>query len=261
MKYMLRVLLVSLICTMAVTAAVAGALEDVKARGTLLVGVRFDAPPYGYVDKDGKNVGIDIDIANEIARRLGVGIEYIQVTAQTRIPTLESGKVDMLAAALTQTRERDDVIDFSISYIFDGQKLMVKKGSGITSVSDLTGKTVTTVQGSANVAVLEQLAPKAKLVVYQEYPQAFLALQRGLADAFSTTVLIMDQFARSDSDVEIVGPFLSQEPIGIGLRENDSNWRDTINALLQDMVRDGTYEKIWSGHLSVPPQGLPQLWP
>ena len=68
-----------------------------------------------------------------MAKRLGFGIELVQVTAKTRIPSLESGKIDVIAAALTHTRERDKVIDFTISYVLDGQKLMVPKGSPIAA--------------------------------------------------------------------------------------------------------------------------------
>src|SRR5687768_16879203 len=82
-------------------------LDAVKARGTLIAGVRFDTPPYGSLDATGKSVGIDIDIANEVAKRLGVRLQLLQVTGQTRIPQLNAGKVDLLLAALARTPERE----------------------------------------------------------------------------------------------------------------------------------------------------------
>ena len=240
--------------------AAAGTLEDVKARGKLLAGVRFDSPPYGSIDANGKNVGFDIDLAKEFAKRLGVEIEFVQVTGKTRIPMLESGKVDLLVAATTHTRKRDEVVDFSIPYLTDGQRLMVRKGSGIEGVADLAGKKVTTVQGSTNEAKIKEVAPEANLVVYQEYPQAFLAFKQGLAEVFTTTVLILDQFDEEGDDFEIVGPFLSVEPIAVGVRENDSDWLDTINAMLQDMANDSTFETIWKSHFEFAVQQVP-MWP
>src|SRR4051812_10182322 len=116
-----------------IAASQASTLDEVKARGKLIAGVRYDSPPFGYLDPAGTVVGFDIDLIREIAKRLGVELELVQVTAKTRIPTLEAGKIDVIAAALTHTRERDKVLDFTISYVLDGQKLMVPKGSPIRS--------------------------------------------------------------------------------------------------------------------------------
>jgi polar amino acid transport system substrate-binding protein len=253
-----------LVCMTVVTAATlvaasisnraqgASTLDEVKARGKMIVGVRFDSPPFGSLDATGKVVGFDIELINDIARRLGVAIEHVQVTAKTRIPMLESGKIDILAASLTHSRERDRVIDFSISYLLDGQRLMVKKGSSIRGVGDLKGKTVSAVQGSYNEALIRKLAPEARVLVFQEYPQAFLALKQGLADAFTTIGTILEATAKKDPDFEMVGELLSSEPIAFGMRENDSKWRDAINFALQDMVADGTYKQIFDRHFSLP---------
>jgi len=235
-------------------------LDEVKARGTLVAGVRYDSPPFGYLDPSGKVVGFDIDLISDIAKRLGVGIELVQVTAKTRIPMIESGKIDVIAAVLTHTRERDRVIDFSISYLLDGQRLLVKKGSDIRGVGDLKGKTVSAVQGSYNEGIIRKLAPEAKILVFQEYPQAFLALKQGLADAFTTTATILEGISKKDPDFESVGELLTSEPIAFGMRENDSKWRDAINFALQDMVADGTYKTFFKKYLTLP-YHAPETWP
>lgn len=246
--------------------ASAATLDNIRERGKFLAGVRFDAPPYGYVDEAGKNAGFDIDIARELAKRLGVKMEFVQVTGKTRIPMLQSGKVDALIAATTHTRKRDAVIDFSISYLTDGQKIMVRKGSGIHGVEDLTDKTIATVQGTTIEERIRELAPDSRILVFQEWPQAFLAFKQGLADALTSSVFILGKFAATDPDFEIVGPFLSTEPIAVGVVENDSKWRDAINFALQDMVKDGSFQKIfikWFGkgtEYNLPMQ-TPILWP
>ena len=264
----LRVTLAALFLSLATTGgnAFASTLEEVKSRGTVIAGVRFDSPPYGSVDDAGKNIGFDIDLANEVAARLGVEIEFVQVTGKTRIPMLESGKIDMLIAATTHTRKRDDVVDFTIAYFTDGQKIMVKKDSGIGGVDDIGTKTVATVQGTTVEQRIRELAPDARILVYQEWPQAFLAAKQGLADVVTSSVLILGKFANEDPSFEIVGPFLSVEPIAIGVRENDSDWRDALNAALQDMARDGAYQGIfnaWFGEesgFSMPMQVI-AMWP
>src|SRR4051812_47169366 len=134
--------------------------DAVRARGTLIAGVRFDTPPFGFIDASGKNVGIDIEIAQHIARRLGVKLELMQVTGQSRIPTLNSGKVDMLVAALTRTEERAKAIDFTVTYINDAIGILVKKGTQINNVGDLRGKTISTVQGNTVGPAVKRLAPE-----------------------------------------------------------------------------------------------------
>jgi polar amino acid transport system substrate-binding protein len=228
-------------------------LQTVKSRGTLIAGVRFDSPPYGSVDANGKNVGIDIDIANEIARRLGVKLQLAQVTAQSRIPTLNSGKIDVLIADLTHTREREKAIDFTETYIQDGVSVMVRKNGAIRQPSDLNGKSVSFVQGSTADAALKKAAPQAKVTVYQEYPQAFLAFQQGLTDAFLSDALILGQYVKSDpANLEVLGTYMTPEPIAMGLRKNDSDWRDALNGVLQDMVADGTWSKIVTKYVAIP---------
>jgi polar amino acid transport system substrate-binding protein len=239
--------------------AAAGTLDDVKARGKMVAGVRYDSPPFGSLDASGKPVGFDIDLIQEVGKRLGVTVEMVQVTAKTRIPMLETGKIDVIAAALTHTRERDKVVDFSISYLLDGQKLLVPKGSPIRSYADLTGKTVAAVQGSYNEATIRKLAPGARVLVFQEYPQAFLATKQGLADAFTTIVTILEAVSKKDTGFEIVGDLLTSEPIAFGVRENDSKWRDALNFALQDMVADGTYKTIFERHFTFAYQA-PETW-
>src|SRR5438552_14004108 len=97
--------------------SVAGAestLDVVRKRGKLIAGVRYTNPPFGYVDEKGQNVGFDVDIVRAFAQKLGVGLELKDVTAQTRIPVLLSGGIDLAAAAINHYIDRDQVVDFSI---------------------------------------------------------------------------------------------------------------------------------------------------
>ena len=245
---------------------VASTLEEVKSQETMRVGVRFDAPPYGYIDDAGQNAGYDIDIVKNIAEKLGVEIEFIQVTGKTRIPMLESSKVDVLVAATTHTRKRDEQIDFTIPYLMTGSQLVTKSGSGIIALADLDGKTVATVQGTTGEKIVREQAPGAELQVYQEWPQAFLALKQGLADAICVGQFVGAKFAAEDGDFQLVGPLLLEEPIAMGVRENDSAWRDALNFALQDSVRDGDFAAIWHEWFGQDsqynlPLWQPALWP
>ncbi len=217
-------------------------LEEVKKRGTIRVGVRQDVPGFGIVDEKGKTVGFDIDIAAELAKRLGVKMELAPVTAATRIPLLQQGRIDLIAATLTHYRERDKAIDFSIGYFWTGQKLMVKKSSNIKTLADMAGKRAGTTVGALALKNLAKAQPKATGQTFEGYPEAFLALQRGLIDAVAADIIILAGLranAPDPGDYVIIGESLGGGDYAIGVRENESKWRDEINFLLQDMWRDG----------------------
>lgn len=236
-------------------------LQAVKARGTMIAGVRFDAPPYGFVDANGRNVGFDIEFAEEIARRLGVKLELVRVTGQSRIPTLNSGKVDLLVAGLTRTAEREKVVDFTLTYITDGAAVVVKKGSPIKSPADLNGRPVSFVQGTTVDAGLKEVAPSAQPIKFQEYPAAFLAFQQGVADAFIGQAFGLDQFLKSDpGKYEVLTKWLYADPIAIGVRKGDTEWKNVLDTQLRAIISDGTWNKVVKKYVSVPVE-TPQVGP
>ena len=229
-------------------AQTATTLDEVKKRGVLRAGVRQDVPGFGLVDEKGNTIGFDIDIAAELARRLGVKLELVPVTAATRIPLLQQGRIDLIAATLTHYRERDKVIDFSIGYFWTGQKLMVKKSSNINTLGDMAGKRAGTTVGALALKNLAAAQPKATGQTFEGYPEAFLAMQRGLVDAVVADLIILAGLrasAPNPDDYVIIGDSLGGGDYAIGVRENDSKWRDTINFTLQDMWRDGTWDQIY----------------
>src|SRR6266550_4470471 len=142
--------LVRTVVTLAALAATAlsasaqtpGTLAKIKERGKLLAGVKLDTPPFGSLDDKNEPAGFDIDLVRKIGARIGVPVELVKVTSATRIPLLVSGNVDLVAASMTHTRERDRAIDFSITYYTGGQSLMVPQASVITGIKDLGGKQV-----------------------------------------------------------------------------------------------------------------------
>lgn len=228
-----------------IVSAAESTLDVVTKRGKIIVGVRFDTPPYGYIDDQKETVGLDIDIAKYIAERLKVQLELVQVTGQTRIPMLTSGRVDMLVSALSVFRKRTEVVDFTIPYFYDGAKVMVRKGSPIRSFADLAGKRVSTVQGTPFEKLIAAAYPTAKILAYQEYPQARLAVKQDLADAMVTDSVVLAGLVAGDNDLEIVGDFVTMAPLAIGVRYDDSKWRITLSMLIQDMWNEGKYKTAY----------------
>lgn len=267
MKKLSVVLALVLALAFSVSAAQAGKLEDIKASGKLVCGVKDSVNLFGFVDpKTNELVGFDIDICKYIADKLGVQPEFKVVTSKNRIPMLAQGSVDMLAATMTHKFSRDENIDFSITYFMDGQKLLVAKDSGIKSTADLAGKKVGTVKGSTSEKNIIAAQPGAHVISFDEYPQAFQALKQGKVVAVTTDSGILAGLKAGDDHPEkweIVGDFFSSEPYGLGLPENDSDFRDFVNLCLNEMWLDGTYQKTfkkWMGY-DLPAGWTMELWP
>lgn len=227
-------------------------LEKITENGTFVVGVKFDTRPYGFVPEgQSEPAGFDIDLATEIADRLGVEVELVQVNSQNRILNLESGKVDALMASMLRTPEREETIDFSIDYLSDGQMLLVPEDSKITSIDDLgSDTTVAVVQGTPEEKVLLENAPEGvKTVTYQSWPDALQSLYRNEAQAVTTTLGILYGLKESSDDagkpMEIVGGSFADGPIAAGFRKGDSELIEAFNDALLDMQEDGTYEEIF----------------
>lgn len=251
MKKMWRAVLATLVMlSLSISVAQAGKLDEIKQRGKLIVGVKDSVVPFGYVDeKTNQLVGMDVDICQYIAGKLGVPLEIKPVTSATRIPMLTQGSVDLVAATMTHKFEREETIDFSITYFMDGQKLLVKKGAGIASAADLAGKKVGTAKGSTSEKNIAQAQPQCQVLSFEGYPQAFLALTQDKVAAVTTdsTILLgLKNSAPNPTDYEIVGDFIAAEPYALGMPENDSDFRDFVNKALAEMWTSGDYEKMYN---------------
>lgn len=229
--------------------AYAGKVDEIKQRGTLVCGVKDSVVPFGYIDEQSKQlVGFDVDLCQFIADQMGVKLDVKTVTSATRIPMLTQGSIDLAAATMTHKFERDDVIDFSITYFDAGQRLLVKKGGGVKSPADLKGKKVATVKGSTSEKNIKAAQPECTVVSFDEYPQAFLALKQGKAEAVTTDEPILVGLKNSDPEPDkwdIVGDFIASEPYAIGMVENDSKFRDLVNKSLAEMWKSGAYKKSY----------------
>ena len=241
--------------------AQADSVSKVKARGKLLAGVKFDTPPFGYLDDANVPTGFDLDIVRAVAAHIGVPVEFEKVTSVSRIPLLLSGNVDLIAASMTHTRERGRAIDFSLTYYTGGQSLLVAKDSPITGVESLAGKRVAVQQGTTLEKTIAQLAPGARITAFREYDAAWLALTQGRADVLTGSLTILQGFAGHNPGFKIVGGLLSAEPFGIGIRKGDWAMRDAVDETLQDLWVSGEYAKLYKARFGSDPTTPIEVWP
>jgi polar amino acid transport system substrate-binding protein len=225
-------------------------LDRIVERGEIVVGVKADTPPFGFRDKDGELWGFDVDLTNAIAGRLGVKPRFVPLTTAERIPALLSGKVDILAACMTITRERAREVDFSMQYFDTHQALLVSLGSPIKDYVDLAGKRAGVVKGSTAMSLVKVVQPDVAVVAFDKYDDALKALTGGEVEAIATDYIILAGLLQGRGDkLKIVGQF-GWEPYGIAMRQNDSKLRGRINEALQDMWDEGAFQRIhdnWFG--------------
>src|SRR3954468_22276372 len=155
-------------------------LADIQKKGEIVIGVLGTDEPNSFVDPKNRDVvGYEVDIGRAIAAKLGVKPVFKQVAVAARIPELQQGRVDLLAASLTHNREREAQVDFSLTTFVTGQKVIVKASSGIADVPQLAGKKVLTVKGGTQEANVRKAVPSVDVVTFETTQQAFQALQQG----------------------------------------------------------------------------------
>lgn len=257
-----KVLLAAVAVSMLAGTVFADKLADVKKAGVMKAGVKYDFKPFGYVNEKGKVVGFDIDLLKYIAKELGVKVKFSQVTSKTRIPMVSAGTVDIAAASMTHKQKRDETIDFTISYFFDGQSMLVRKGEKKRSYKGFSKRKVGAIQGATSGENFKKVQPKAKMVYFQEYPQAIMALKRGKIDAITTDLVWCSTQAKdSNGKLRVTGGTFTNEPYGMGVPENESNFRDAVNMAIQSAVKDGTYSRLYKKWFGENPKVLPEVWP
>ena len=226
-------------------------LDKVQQKKEMVVGVKYDFPPMGSINKDtGKPEGFEVDLANEIAKELGVKATFVQALSKTRIPLIVNGNVDLIIATMTHKRDREQAIDFTLHYMITGQRAVTRKDTGITSVNQLAGKQVGSVQGGNAGPNLLKVQPKAILVQFQEQTESLLALKQKKVDAVVSDDVLNQWWVKNNPDLVLVGKLYTIEPYGMGVRQNDSRWRNAINQALMEIWDSGRYAEIhvkWFG--------------
>jgi polar amino acid transport system substrate-binding protein len=231
------------------TLPAADTLETIKKKGVMVAGVKDSTPGFGFIDEKTREIiGYDVDFMRAIANKLGVKLELKPVTSAGRMPQLIEGNVDIVAATMTATPERAKQIDFSLTYFFTGQKFLVKKGT-VKSLADLEGKKLGTAKGSTSERNAAKALPKATILSFDDYPQAFLALQQGKVFAVTTDESILANIhgrAPNKEQFEIPDIQISDEPYGIGMRKGDKNFGDFVNKTLLEMEKSGEARRIFN---------------
>ena len=243
-------ILLTLCLLLSAALAQADQLDTVKKKGDLICGVLGTDEPNSFVDPKTRTiVGYEVDLCKAIAKKIGVKLTIKQLAVAARIPELQQGRVDILAAALTHTRDRERVVDFSLTTFVTGQRVMVRKDSGITQLSQLAGKKVVTVRGGTQEPNIRRAVPTVDVVTFETAPQALVALQQRKAVGFvNDEVSLLDAYGKlgpAQKDFVLLEQNISTEALALGLRKNEPAFKKVVDDTLRELEASGEAERLF----------------
>ena len=222
--------------------------------GTLIVGFDQDFPPMGFMGDDGEYTGFDLELAQEVAKRLGLEYKAQPIAWDSKDMELEAGNIDCIWNGFTMTGREDDYT-WSEPYMANTQVFVVAKDSGIASQEDLAGKIVECQVDSSAEAALKEVpdltAAFKELLTQSDYNSDFMDLEQGAVDAIAMDVIVAGyQIQQRNADFVILEDSLSAEEYGVGFKKGSTQLRDKVQATLEEMAADGTLKSIsekWFG--------------
>lgn len=231
-------------------AAHADQLDTIRQKGQLVCGVLGTDEPNSFVDPKTRTIiGYEVDLCQAIAKQIGVKLTIKQLAVAARIPELQQGRVDVLAAALTHTREREAIIDFSLTTFVTGQRVMVRRDSGITKLDQLAGKRVVTVRGGTQEPNMRRAVPTVQVITFETAPQALVALQQRKAVGFvNDEVSLLDAYGKlgpAQKDYVLLEQSISTEALALGLRKNEPAFKRVVDDTLRALEKSGEAERLF----------------
>lgn len=216
--------------------------------GTLIVGFDQDFPPMGFVGDDGEYTGFDLELAQEVAKRLGLEYKAQPIAWDSKDMELESGNIDCIWNGFTMTGREDDYT-WTEPYMANQQVFVVANDSDINSQADLAGKIVEVQADSSAEAALKE-APELtatfkELLTTADYNTAFMDLEQGAVDAIAMDVIVAGyQIQQRNADFKILDDSLSEEEYGVGFKKGNAELRDKVQSTLEEMAEDGTLQEV-----------------
>jgi polar amino acid transport system substrate-binding protein len=220
---------------------------DIKSRNRWIVGVKCDAPPFGYIDVRGRNAGFDVEIAKWFAR-YAFGreqrVSYVCAPTPAREPLLTAGRVDLVISTFTYTTDRDTRIDFSRAYYRATGRLLVKNDSPVQSLANLSGRKVATTSGSIYDRWMRRCFPNTEVIVTDSFTNALLAFNQGRADALMWDDTVLVGLAAADRASKLTNDKFLVLPYGIGIKQGNAALKRWVDSRLNLMKQKDLFLPI-----------------
>ena len=235
-----------------------GTLAKIDKSGEIVIGHRESSVPFAYLDENQKPIGYSMDlcakVVDAVAAELGkeLKVRYVPVNPKTRIALMANGTIDLECGSTTNNLTRQQQVEYLPVTFVTGTKLLVRKGSGISSVKDLAGKVIALAQGTTNEravkAAAEELGIEFRVLPVRDHAEGMLTLETDRVDAYSTDhILLYGLIAKSKNpdDFEVVGDFLSFDPYALMVRRDDSAFELVGKKALAEVFRSGEINTIY----------------
>lgn len=237
--------------------ALADKLDDIRARGYLLVGVTKSSPPFSFLGKDGSIVGYDVDLADAVASSMGVSSRKVSIINAERISSLQKDRVDLVAVGMTRSKQRANAIAFSFAYLDSPHQILVRKSSGIARLAQLAGRKVALVRSASVDRRLRAAVPGVGIAFFDTYDAAFAALAKGAVDGFLADRMLLLWFAQKTADpadFALIDGYALPRTAGFALKKNEPNLLNTVNETLLKLEASGKAAKIYDTWFSPLPR-------
>jgi glutamate/aspartate transport system substrate-binding protein len=237
-----------------------GTLKKIKDSKAVTLGYRASSIPFSYLNKVHQPIGYSIDLCNEVVKQIAsdlegveIGVSYKLVRAETRIPAVRSGEIDLECGSTTANFQRKKEVAFSPIFFVAGTKILVPRSSAITSYRDLRDKTVVVTAGTTNEEAVRAISDKQhlgiKFLVGKDHAESFALLKEGKADAFATDdVLLYGLVAQSGSSDQyhVVGEYLSYDPYGLMYRKDDPDFAEVVDRTFTRLARSRELVQLYN---------------
>ncbi len=236
------------------------ALETIQKTKTIKIAIPTDFPPYGFVGVDLQPQGLDVEMAQLIAQRLGVKVELVPVSSPNRVAYLQTKKVDLVISTLGRTVEREKVIDFTHSYAPYYQAVFGPKTSSIKSFNDLAGQTISTTRGSLEDTELTKLAPaSAQIKRFEDNSSTVAAYVAGQVQLVATGASVAAAMAQKNPQLASEFKLLIKDsPCFIGVAKGEDALRMKVNEVITAAHKAGDLERLSQKWLSRSTGELPE---
>ena len=226
-------------------------LEQIQESGKIVIGVFSDKAPFGYVDENGDYQGYDVYFAERIAQDLGVEVEYVSTDPASRVEYVATGKVDLVLANFTVTEERARQVDFALPYMKVMLGVVSPDEAWITSVEELSGKTLIVVKGTTAETYFEKNHPDVQLQKYDEYADAYNALLDGRGDAFSTDNTEVLAWALSNPGFSVgIDALGNADTIAPAVQKGNTTLLEWLNSEIQALGKENFFHADYEATLA-----------
>lgn len=226
-------------------------IAEIKKSGELIIGVFSDKAPFGYIDKNGNYRGYDIYFAERLAKDLGVKPKYISLEPANRTEYAKTGKVDIILANFTMTKERAEQVDFALPYMKVAIGVVSPKNQNITSVEQLKGKKLIVAKGTTAETYFTENHPEIELLKFDQYSETYNALLDKRGDAFSTDNTEVLAWAMKNPEYKVGITHLGKdEVIAPAVQKGNKELLDYINNEIKESAKENFFHKDYEETLA-----------